>query len=94
MFDDPKKELQRLQQQLLASEAQEDDSWLEELESDPEEDELNQIRMLLGDRERVRMQPLPVPEKKEKGIGGLVALAILETAGILAILGWWLWYLM
>ena len=52
MFDDPKKELRRLQEELLAEEAQEEEQWYEEDLYDPEEDmddDLADIRALLED---------------------------------------------
>ncbi len=42
----------------------------------------------------VQAQIQTQPEGKEKGIKGLVFLAILETLGILAIIGWWLRWLL
>ena len=122
MFDDPKKDLKWLEQQLLAVEApQEDDIDLEELladeelfEEDPMETELREARMLLGDiTERNWVGEFAYPEeeeevhvpapresrkekkkKKEKGIGGLVFLACLETLGIVAVLLWWVLWLL
>ena len=124
MFDDPKKELQWLQEQLLA---QEEESAPEEAfpESDFDE-ELDDIIRLISDEKKppqvsretaVRnfannygrepeeeeeesvalycddTNDVPQPKKKEKGIGGLVFLAVLETLGILAIAGWWVKFL-
>lgn len=126
MFDDPKKDLKWLEQQLLAVEApQEDHIDLDALladedlfEEDPLETQLREARMLLRDasarnwvgdfsypeeaEEEPEEQIAPPPkesrkekkQKKEKGIGGLVFLACLETLGIVAVLLWWaLWLL-
>ncbi len=41
----------------------------------------------------VQAQTQKQPEPKKKGIKGLVFLAILETLGILAIIGWWIQWL-
>ena len=132
MFDDPKKDLKWLEQQLLAVEApQEEDIDLEEWlddeilsEEDPLEAELQEARALLGDvpaRQRrqsnvfafleediedevaptIPVAPAPRPhsnskEKQEKarGVGGLVFLACLETLGIIAVLLWWVIWLL
>ena len=125
MFDDPKKELQRLQEQLLA---QEEESAPEEAfpEADFDE-ELDDIIRLISDEKKPpqvsretayrnfannygqepeveeeeesaalycdEIEDEPQPKKKEKGIGGLVFLAVLETLGILAITAWWVKFL-
>lgn len=127
MFDDPKKELQRLQDELLAAEDEEWDdlSDIQDLLDDyEEEDSVEAIMEEFGAQEQPRYQnyangygratAAPAyyeeeePEleddavvyredarkkkkkdKKEKGVGGLVFLAILETLGILAIAAWW-----
>ncbi len=131
MFDDPKKELQRLQDELLAAEEEEWDdlsdiqdllddyeeedsveSLLQEFGADAEEEpryqnyangygrrparpvyeeeavpELDDDAVLY--REDARTKKKAKKEKKEKGIGCLVFLAVLETMGILAIAAWW-----
>ena len=122
MFDDPKKDLKWLEQQLLAVEApQEEDIELEEWlddeifsEEDPLEAELQEARALLGDiparqhrqsedeaASAIPVAPAPRPQskskekqKKEKGVGGLVFLACLETLGIIAVLLWWMIWLL
>ncbi len=119
MFDDPKKDLKWLEQQLLAAEQDQeepDEDWFEE-EQDWLETELQEARVLLGDAPARRSQPEDVfrfleedmleeePEavhpstqkrknRKEKGIGGLVLLVCLETAGIIAVLLWWVAWLL
>ena len=100
VFDDPKKELEQLQKQLL-----QDEAWFEK--------ELDAAHRLLGDEvvlknpagaqagvpgRRARTQaavhaaPRPVPVQqvpKTKGIRGLVVLAVLETLGIVAVAAYW-----
>ena len=126
MFDDPKKDLKWLEQQLRAVEApQEEDidleNWLDDelfAEEDPLDAELREARALLGDAPVQKSRPTdvfafleedtaeePVPavtpaprkeakKKKEKGVGGLVFLACLETLGIVAVLlRWVIWLL-
>lgn len=119
MFDDPRKDLKWLEQQLLAAEQDQEESdedWLEE-EQDWLDLELQEARALLGDTPPRRSKPedvfqfleeddeddgipsRPVSRKKrnirkEKGIRGLVVLACLETAGILAVLLWWVVWLL
>lgn len=99
VFDDPKKELDKLQEQLLK-----DEEWFEK--------ELDSARRMLGDPvsrknpagaqagipvrrptapARPNHRPAPVQEKpKTRGIRGLVTLAALETLGILAVVAYWL----
>ena len=117
MFDDPKKELNRLQEELLSEETS---SW---------EDELADLDSLLADYEEDRT--LPVKEayrkvddlhrmsdalldeededeededlyqdtvkasrkQKEKGVGGLIAVAVVESLAIIGLLVWWLFWL-
>lgn len=114
MFDDPKKDLKWLEQQLLAveqSQEESDEDWFEE-ELDPLETELREARILLGDiparqrgtedvfafpEEDTRQEPVSGKKRKnrkEKGVRGLVILACLETAGILAVLLWWVTWLL
>ena len=108
MFDDPRKELRRLEQQLLA---EEEDDWLD--------DELAEAHRLMGDdpdeeeyddaprspRARSRNTDLPDvdleeysdeihDEPKKKGLGGLLFLICLELLGIAAVAAyWWLFLL-
>ena len=119
MFDDPKKELQRLEQQLLQ---EEEDEWLDrqleqahallgdELEEPEEDMDATRVYRDLSGQLPVRnyangygAQPMYDFEEeyadeaeeeeeppREKGVGGLVMLAILETLGILAVIAYWL----
>ena len=98
MFDDPRKSLHRIEDELL-------DEELEDiLYGDEEEDEqeYRQPRIRRGrrqdfhravnedeDDDEDRYMILP----KKKGIKGLVFLAVLEIIAILAVLGWWLQWL-
>ena len=100
MFDDPKKELEALQKQLL-----QDEEWFEK--------ELDSAYRMLGDpvapknpagaqagvpnrrsAPQVSARPAPQPEEEEvpktKGIRGLVILAVLETLGIVGVVAYWL----
>ena len=102
MFDNPKKELERLEQQLLAAEAADTEEDFEELYEeeyevfDAEDDELME---LLGrsagfdsqsdelyDMEENRYAAPP----KKKGIRGLLMIACLEAIAIIALAVWWL----
>ena len=119
MFDDPKKDLKWLEQQLLAAEQDQEEpeeDWPEE-EQDWLETELQEARVLLGDVPARRSEPEDVfrfleedvreaetrsayasapkrKSRKEKGTRGLVILACLETAAILAVLLWWVKWLL
>ena len=101
MFDDPKKELEKLQEQLLK-----DEEWFEK--------ELDSARRMIGEevaprqpagaqagvptrrpatQAAVRSNPQPAPVQevpKTKGIRGLVILAVLETLGIVGVVAYWL----
>ena len=110
MFEDPKKELQRLQEKLLEEEA-----WFDK--------ELEAAKAMIGDAPK---KPAPKPQsgqktrkpdpkvrnyangygekrppvrntemaKTRKGIGGLVVLALLETAGIVGVVAYWMLFLL
>ena len=110
MFDDPKKDLKWLEQQLLAQEQSqeepEEEDWLEP--------ELQEIRTLLKPQRRNQPEDvfrfleedaeeeevLVVPsrgrrqKRKEKGLGGLVFLACAEMLAIAALLIWWALWLL
>ena len=96
MFDDPRKSLHRIEDELL-------DEELEDILYGDEEEEFaqeyRQPRIRRGrrrdfsravyedeDDDEDRYMILP----KKKGIKGLVFLAALEILAILAVLGWWL----
>ncbi len=101
MFDDPKKELEKLQQQLLQDEAwfeQELDSALRMIGEDvpakhptAPQASMPATRAAAQAAARANPRPAPVQEvKKEKGIRGLVILAVLETLGIVGVVAYWL----
>ena len=103
MFDDPKKELKKLEQQLL-----DDEKWFQK--------ELDSAKRMIGQvpdsprrtsapqspqasRSTAQTRPAPAgkapvktpaKKKKKKSIQGLVILACVEFAGILALAAYWL----
>lgn len=95
MFDNPKKELQRLEEQLLAAE---EEQWAQP-GLQPEEEELSEPeaggRFLRREEEEA---PLPrEPEDEEDTPDGpnyrvpiLVAALLLEIAALFGVLAWWL----
>ena len=123
MFDDPNRELRRMQEELLAMERQEqnpavDDDWLQEAKAllGPEEEEFpirnhangygtrpfpdptadSRMAYVPDPTEDSRMAYAGAPredpadkQSKPKGAGGLILLALLEVAGILAVALWW-----
>ena len=106
MFDDPKEELRRLQQRLLAEEDREepesDEDWLEDAPCDEEEEEPEEppVRNYANgygkarNRDRADLDLEDYSEEvyhapREKGVGGLVALACLELLGIAALAFYW-----
>lgn len=102
MFDNPKDDLQRLEEALREEEAQ---------ELDPEELDLDAILEEFGGEERPKRQrknpaadfhrtvyedetfdedaAVPDYDPKPKGIGGLLVLALLELAGIVTVAVLW-----
>ncbi len=115
MFDNPKEDLQWLQDQLLAEEdapVEAEEDWLDaELRaahalmdndySRPARKEAGIFDYVPEEEDEVAVYadvpqepPKAKKPKKEKGIGGLVFLACLETLGIIGVLLWWaLWLL-
>lgn len=107
MFDNPRNRLEWLEDELLDNELEEilygeGDEECDEEECDEEEYEEEKPRRRCRraadfnravyedeDDDESRYMLLP----KRKGIKGLVFLAVLEVIGILAILGWWLQWL-
>ncbi len=102
MFDDPKKELAKLEAQLLKEE-----EWFDR--------ELEQAKALIGDEPAPRKkaaqkpaqtapkqpakktaakQPKEDPAPKKKSNKGLVILACLETLGIVGVVAYWLLFLL
>ena len=110
MFDDPKKDLKWLEQQLLAQEQSQEESeeedWLElELQeaytllkpqhrNQPED----VFRFLEEDAEEEEVLVVPSRgrrhKRKEKGLDGLVFLACAEMLAIAALLIWWALWLL
>ena len=111
MFDDPNKELNRLQNELLSDDFEKELAGLDDLLKDYEPTDMDDFfmekpkadedfkrpnakkdlteamsEMLLDEEEELEEAPKP---KKEKGIGGLVALCVAETLAILGLLAWW-----
>lgn len=82
MFDDPNKELRRLQDRLLAAEEQED-------ETVPVEDDLDEIRAMLEPAEEM-------PEQENRDLGrkgrivGILAAVSLELLAVGLVLIWWM----
>ena len=108
MFDDPKKELKKLEAQLLKEE-----EWLDK--------ELEMAKALIGDEAAPKQKKKPVqnqpaqqtrktrgeapakpvqkskkeaPAPKKKSNKGLVILACLETLGIVGIVAYWMLFLL
>ena len=119
MFDDPKKDLKWLEEQLqkeMSQDGEFSEDWLEEEETDW----LDDARELLSedvprsrkaydfdaeeeDGATVYAPPKKkaktkaekkVKAKKEKGVGGLVFLLLLELVGIAGVVVWWLLWLL
>ena len=98
MFDDPRKSLHWMEDELL-------DEELEDILYGDEEDEEEEYerprrrgrkqrdfhRAVYEDEDDDEERYMLLP--KRKGIKGLVFVAVLETIAILAILGWWLQWL-
>ena len=88
MFDDPKKELKRLEDQLLAAE---EEQWETPMEpAEPEED----YPEAAGGR-FLRVEPSPEPEEEDppeqrNRVPILVAALLLEVAALFGVLAWWL----
>ena len=84
MFDDPKKELKRLEEQLLAAE---EEQWAEDAFL-PEEEERTEPEYALPEE-----PPAPEEEASVKPslrVPILVAALLLEVAALLGVLAWWL----
>ena len=80
MFDNPKKELQRLEDELLAAErVQWQESWEEELEQPPEAEPAEAEE---GSEETQPQNPSRAPL--------LIALLLMEVGVLFAALAWWL----
>ena len=123
MFDDPNKELNRLQDELLAAEKEDDLAGLDDLLKDYEPTDMDDFFQEKPKQEKPKAEVVvkrPAAEKeaaeemsemlldeeedfeddeeetqtekpkKEKGVGGLIALCVAETVAIVGLLAWWL----
>ena len=102
MFDNPKKELERLEQQLLAAEAADEEGDLEDLYEEEYDDfgaEDEELMELLGrsagfdadiQEDYTMDEDRYVAPNKKKGIRGLLVIACLEAIAIIALAAWWL----
>ncbi len=100
MFDDPKKELQFLEEELLRSEEKDEEfeRFYSEIYAefgDHSQEDLLKDNPAAEQPQRPQRTPytddtryVPAPPKK-KGIKGLVILACLETLGIVGVVLWW-----
>lgn len=88
MFDDPKKELERLEQELLAVE----DTKKRTRKTKQPEDMQELLKRTDADRRMSQNQSAdPEPERKSNGIPkGLLLALILETLGLVLLVAWWL----
>ena len=90
MSRDSEEYLRRMEEELT----EEDDNWLEEAKELMGEEEVPQVFVRNNDRLDVDLdsysQDVYEQPPKEKGVGGLVFLAILESLGIAAIILYWL----
>ena len=101
MFDNPKKNLKRLEQELLA---EEQEAWAERQRREtgkpvnrnekpskktPKAKNRDRVDVRTDDfSEEIRREP------NEKSPAGLALLACILMLGILAVLGWWVWVLL
>ncbi len=90
MFDDPRKELRRLENALQEEQTDELDleALLEE-EPAPARRPVRDFSRSVYDEPEDDDALVPDNDPKPKGIGALVVLALLELAGIVAIPAWW-----
>lgn len=91
MFDDPKNDLKRLEEELRAAQEEETEStdWLAEARNLMDREfETEGDAVFLEDEEEDDSLSVPVPEKKKR-VGGLVFLMVLELLGIAAVAYWW-----
>ena len=90
MSRDSEEYLRRMAEELT----EDDDSWLEEAKAMMGDDDIPQVSVRNNDRLDVDLdsysQDIFEQPPKEKGVGGLMFLAILESLGIAAIILYWL----
>ena len=85
MFDNPKKELQRLEDQLLAAE---EVQWQEDWEEEPPQEAGKFLRE--EDQEEPPEEEEPEAPQKPSRTPMLVALLLIEIGVLFAALAWWL----
>lgn len=97
MFDDPKKELKRLEEELLKADVRDEEfeqfyqSIYEEFGPEMEETPAPApVKKPQPKKSAYADAPRAVAPKKKKSLRGLVILVCLEAAGILAVIGWWM----
>ena len=100
MFDDPKKELQQLEEQLLALEQDEDfERFYEDIYSEFGEEPVGKETRMQDLKPEPPKRPrsntysdstrYAAPVKKDNTIRNLTILACVETLGIVAVVLWW-----
>ena len=100
MFDDPKKELQQLEEQLLALEPDEDfERFYEDIYSEFGEEPADENGPMQDLKLETPRRPqsnaysdstrYAAPVKKDNSIRNLTILACVETLGIVAVVLWW-----
>ena len=87
MFDDPKKELKRLEDQLLAAEQVQ---WEAPLEPDEPEEEPEELGGRFLRPEEPLEEDAEEPPREKSRIPVLVAALLLEVAALSGVLAWWL----
>ena len=97
MFDDPQKELKRLEEEMLKLTEKDEkferfyqDVFEEYGPTDEETEEAPAAKPVKKVKNTYADTPRAVAPKKKKGVKGLVIVICLELAGIAAVLGYWL----
>ena len=95
MFDDPQKELKRLEEQLLKDEMNDDEFerfYHEIFEEFGAGEERERPRAVASNAKSGAYKDTPravAPKKKRKGVRGLLIFICLELLGIAAVVLWW-----
>ena len=104
MFDNPKKALERLQEELLAAESHDPvEDFEDEIFDSPQQDNLldDELYAVLYDEPNISRRSAGfeadyemnsdryVPAPKQKGIGGMIFLALLELVLAIVLFAWW-----
>ena len=87
MFDNPKKELKRLEEQLLAAE---EELWTEDAFVPEDAEGIEPEYVLPEEPELLPMPEEEAPVKQSLRIPILVSALLLEMAALLGVLAWWL----